>query len=85
MVHTMDRNPVIAGRLPPTLAAADGDEAMRDRLQGRLARLRDEFARGQEQLIQTEARARELRETLLRIAGAIQVLEEELAAAPGPG
>ena len=46
---------------------------------------RDEFARGQEQLIQAEARARELRETLLRIAGAIQVLEEELAAPPGPG
>ena len=82
MVHTMDRNSVIAGRLPAT---ADGDEAMRDRLQGRLAKLRDEFARGQEQLTQTEARARELRETLLRIAGAIQVLEEELGAAPGPG
>ena len=85
MVHTMDRNPVIAGRLPPTPAAADGNEAMRDRLQSRLAKLRDEFGRGQEQLIQTEARARELREKLLRIAGAIQVLEEELDAPPGPG
>ena len=85
MVHTMDRNPVIAGRLPPAQAAADGNEAMRDRLQSRLGKLRNEFARGQEQLIQTEARARELRETLLRIAGAIQVLEEELDAPPGPG
>ena len=85
MVHTMDRNPVIAGRLPPTKAAVDGDEAVRDRLQSRLGKLRDEFARGQEQLIQTEARARELRETLLRIAGAIQVLEEELDAPQGTG
>jgi septal ring factor EnvC (AmiA/AmiB activator) len=80
----MDRNPVIAGRLPPTPAAAD-NEAMRDRLQSRLGKLRGEFARGQEQLIETEARARELREKLLRIAGAIQVLEEELDAPPGPG
>ena len=76
----MDRNPVLAGRLPPQ--AADG--VMRERLQSRLATLREEFGRGQEQLIQTEARARELREKLLRIAGAIQVLEEELDA-PGQG
>ena len=85
MVHTMDRNPVLAGRLPPTPAAVDGNEAMRDRLQSRLGKLRNEFAHGQEQLVQTEARARELRETLLRIAGAIQVLEEELDAPLGPG
>ena len=85
MVHTMDRNPVLAGRLPPTPAAADDNEAMRIRLQSRLGTLRDDFARGQEQLAQAEARARELRETLLRIAGAIQVLEEELGAPPGPG
>ena len=77
----MDRNPVLAGRLPPQAAV---DDAMRERLQSRLATLREEFGRGQEQLIQTEARARELREKLLRIAGAIQVLEEELVA-PGPG
>ena len=77
MVHTVDRNPVITGRLPPeTEPVADGSDAMRARLESRLATLRDEFARGQEQLIQTEARARELREKLLRIAGAIQVLEE---------
>jgi hypothetical protein len=81
----MDRNPVLAGRLPPTPAATDENEAMRNRLQDRLAKLRDDFARGQEQLSQTEARARDLRETLLRIAGAIQVLEEELGAPPGPG
>jgi hypothetical protein len=48
------------------------------RLRDRLAKLRDEFASGQTQLIQAEARVRELRETLLRISGAIQVLSEEL-------
>ncbi|MFC5324135.1 hypothetical protein [Bradyrhizobium oligotrophicum] len=51
---------------------------MEDRLKERLMQLREEFASGQAQLLQTEARARDLRETLLRISGAIQVLSEEL-------
>ena len=49
-----------------------------DRLKERLTQLREEFASGQTQLVQAEARVRELRETLLRISGAIQVLSEEL-------
>jgi hypothetical protein len=51
---------------------------MEDRLKERLAQLREEFTGGQTQLVQAEARVRELRETLLRISGAIQVLSEEL-------
>jgi chromosome segregation ATPase len=47
------------------------------RLKERLEKLREEFNQGQSQLIQAEARVRELRETLLRISGAIQVLSEE--------
>ena len=51
---------------------------MEDRLKERLTQLREEFASGQTQLVQAEARVRDLRETLLRISGAIQVLSEEL-------
>jgi chromosome segregation ATPase len=51
---------------------------MEDRLKERLSQLREEFANGQAQLVQAEARVRDLRETLLRISGAIQVLSEEL-------
>jgi chromosome segregation ATPase len=51
---------------------------MEDRLKERLTQLREEFASGQSQLLQAEARVRDLRETLLRISGAIQVLSEEL-------
>lgn len=51
---------------------------MKERLEKRLAELRVEFKAGQEQLNDLEAKSRDLRHTLLRIAGAIQVLEEEL-------
>ncbi|WP_244423141.1 hypothetical protein [Bradyrhizobium sp. ORS 375] len=51
---------------------------MEARLRDRLSQLREEFANGQSQLLQAEARVRDLRETLLRISGAIQVLSEEL-------
>ncbi len=49
-------------------------------LSSRLARLRDEFARGQRQLEDLERQRQETRDTLLRISGAIQVLEELLPA-----
>lgn len=42
----------------------------------RIKELRDEFESGQRQLAQLEERAKALRDTLQRIAGAIQVLEE---------
>lgn len=58
-----------------------GETEVRQRLETRLAELRSEFDSGQKKLAETEARARSLRETLLRISGAIQVLEEELGQA----
>ena len=50
---------------------------MRDQLQKRLADLRDEFDKGKKKLETLDAEATELRHTLLRISGAIQVLQEE--------
>ena len=52
---------------------------MREQLEERLAALRTEFESGQKALTDLDHRAAALRETLLRISGAIQVLEEELA------
>jgi prefoldin subunit 5 len=49
----------------------------------RLDDLRAEMETGQRQLELLDARRAELRDTLLRIAGAIQVLEELLAAENG--
>jgi predicted nuclease with TOPRIM domain len=51
------------------------------RLGQRLESLKAEFARGQERLAQLDNEAAQLRQTLLRISGAIQVLEEELGKA----
>jgi hypothetical protein len=51
---------------------------MRERLEQRLAELRVDFERGQQTLDQLETQATTVRQTLLRISGAIQVLEEEL-------
>ena len=51
---------------------------MREQLEERLAALRAEFESGQKMLADLDQRAEVLRETMLRISGAIQVLEEEL-------
>ena len=53
---------------------------MQDQLERRLAALRTEYRSGQRALAELEDKQHELRDTLLRISGAIQVLEEELAA-----
>ena len=53
---------------------------MKEQLQTRLAALKAEFESGQERLAEVENQAVQLRQTLLRISGAIQVLEEELTA-----
>jgi hypothetical protein len=50
-------------------------------IEQRLQELRYEYAKGQQQLAQLEQRRQELREMMLRIGGAIQVLEELQAAA----
>jgi chromosome segregation ATPase len=52
---------------------------MQERLQTRLTALKNEFEQGQKMAADLEARLANLRATCLRIAGAIQVLEEELA------
>ena len=51
---------------------------MQQQLESRLAELRGEFEKGQQRLKEIEAEAGSLRDTLLRISGAIQVLQEEL-------
>jgi uncharacterized coiled-coil protein SlyX len=51
---------------------------MQDQLEKRLAELRQDFETGKKKLEGLEAEAAELRQVLLRISGAIQVLQEEL-------
>lgn len=67
----------------PAHGAPDGD-ALDVRLARRLAALRVEQHRGQEMLAQLDADRQRLAETLLRITGAVQVLEEELSAVGHP-
>lgn len=52
---------------------------MNEQLRNRLEELKKEFELGQNQLRELEAQEARLRETMLRISGAIQVLEEVLA------
>ncbi len=52
---------------------------MQEQLQERLGALKKEFATGQARLQELEMEQVHLRETLLRISGAIQVLEELLS------
>lgn len=51
---------------------------MKEQLQNRLEELRKEFETGQSRLKELEAEQAYVRETMLRISGAIQVLEEAL-------
>lgn len=51
---------------------------MKKQLQQRLQLLKAEFEAGQKMLADLEAEQIKVRETVLRISGAIQVLEEEL-------
>ncbi len=52
---------------------------MKEQLEQRVKELKAEFESGQKMLADLEAKQAELRNTLLRLTGAIQVLEEELA------
>ncbi len=58
---------------------------MRGRLDQRLKQLKAEFEAGQRALADLEAKQTSVRETMLRISGAIQVLEELLAGAAPEG
>jgi predicted nuclease with TOPRIM domain len=49
---------------------------MKDVLQQRLVTLKAEFEKGQEKLHEIQMQEMQLKETLLRISGAIQVLTE---------
>ena len=51
---------------------------MREQLTKRLEELKAEYEAGQKLLADLEAKQANLRQTLIRISGAIQVLEEEL-------
>ena len=51
---------------------------MKERMERRLARLRSEFEAGQAVMSDLEARQANLRGSLLRVSGAIQVLQEML-------
>jgi predicted nuclease with TOPRIM domain len=56
---------------------------LREQLQQRLDELKKEFERGQARLQELGMQEAQLRETLLRISGAIQVLEETLGGEGG--
>jgi prefoldin subunit 5 len=56
---------------------------MREQVERRVSELKAEQQKGQQMLAELEGQEAELRQTLLRISGAIQVLEE-LLAADGP-
>lgn len=50
---------------------------MKQKLEDRLTELKAEFESGQRALAELEARQANMRDSLLRISGAIQVLEDE--------
>lgn len=58
---------------------------MLKQLELRLLELKKEFEIGQTRMEETERQQTTLRETLLRISGAIQVLEEMIASAESAG
>jgi predicted nuclease with TOPRIM domain len=51
---------------------------MKEKLQQRIATLKTEYEAGQKMMAELDAKQATLRDTLLRISGAIQVLEEAL-------
>ena len=53
---------------------------MRDRLEQRLQQLKSEYETGQKMLAELVEKETQLRNTMLRINGAVQVLEELLTA-----
>ena len=55
---------------------------LQQRLEQRLAALRQELATGQKMLSDMDAQRLDLHKTVIRISGAVQVLEELLAAEP---
>jgi predicted nuclease with TOPRIM domain len=60
-------------------AILGGEKSMRETIEQRLDLLKKEFEKGQTKLRDVQLQQSKLHETLLRISGAIQVLEELLA------
>jgi hypothetical protein len=58
---------------------------VKEQLESRLKALHAEYEAGEKMLAATETKQANIRATLLRISGAMQVLEEELAKANGEG
>ena len=52
---------------------------MKEQLEKRLSELKTEFEAGQKMMADLDSKQANLRDTLLRISGAIQILEEEIA------
>ena len=57
---------------------------MKEQLEKRLQELKSEFEAGQKAMAELQQKRINLENTLLRISGAIQVLEEELAKSESP-
>jgi prefoldin subunit 5 len=57
---------------------------MKEKMEQRLAELKAEYEAGRKMLAELEAKQANLQQTLLRISGAIQVVEELLNDAPRP-
>ena len=84
IAYPMDEQGMIAAEvvlgIEAVLALMVGKaQVMREQLQARLEALKKEFERGQTELQKVERQRTYLHETVLRISGAIQVLEELLA------
>jgi hypothetical protein len=56
----------------------DKETQMKERLEIRLEELKAEFEKGKKSMEELEAKAAAVRATMMRISGAVQVLEEEL-------
>ena len=57
---------------------------MREQLERRLQQLKDEYAQGEKTLEDLQTKTVNVQRVMLRLSGAIQVLEEELAAEDAP-
>lgn len=57
---------------------------MREQVEQRVSELKAELQKGRQMLAELEAREADLRQTVLRISGALQVLEELLAGSATP-
>ena len=63
---------------PSPGSPSENKALMKQQLKARLQELQEEYRKGQARLQEVEEEAAQLKNMLLRISGAIQVLEEEL-------